>query len=87
MSAGDIYLHLRWTVGGQEMEATQATFGPWPVRDDLSHLNEIAEFVDRWRAMTGVADATVTLMIPNDPAVWLAEHPPTSTPTTGDPTA
>lgn len=42
-----LFVTIQWDqAGGFSAEA----FGPWTVRDDGSHLNEITEFLKRWHA-------------------------------------
>jgi hypothetical protein len=66
-----LVLHFWWQEGST---ARQETFGPWAVREDESHLQEIASFLKGWHRVTGIEPSSVTMALVQDHAQWLADR-------------
>lgn len=59
-----IVLVLHWIDGGT---GHVQAFGPWTPADDDAHLDQIRDFIGRWKTATGCEPATTTLHLLTPP--------------------
>lgn len=69
--AQQLVLHFWWQEGST---ARQETFGPWAVREDESHLQEITSFLKEWHQVTGIEPSSVTMALVQDHTQWLRDR-------------
>lgn len=62
-----VFVTIEWDgADGRESEP----FGPWTVREDLSHIDEIGEFAMRWRDIEAKPGMSLTVWLPTSPAAY-----------------
>jgi hypothetical protein len=63
MSEQLVVLAIQWGHGGE-------TFGPWVVREDGSHLDDVAAFMKRWHERDGRPDASFLVSLVTSPEAY-----------------
>ncbi|PZG53144.1 hypothetical protein C1I98_06190 [Spongiactinospora gelatinilytica] len=62
-----VFVTIEWDgASGCESEA----FGPWTAREDGSHLDEIGDFLTRWRDAEAKSDASYFVWAPTSPDAY-----------------
>jgi len=65
---GLLVIELSWEEGGAPRAAT---FGPWVIRGDDSHLAPIRQFMADWQRVTGLKPWRAVMSVVFDPEEWV----------------